>query len=51
VQAGLVERARDGDGKHLMTLSSGSDSFLPKADELVASIPFDQPSSSASPAP
>jgi hypothetical protein len=44
-------RMVDVDGKHLMTLSSGPDSFLAKADQLVASIRFDPPSSSASPSP
>jgi hypothetical protein len=44
-------RIVDIDGKHLMTLSSGPDSFLASADQLVASIRFDPPLSSSSPAP
>jgi hypothetical protein len=41
----------DVQGKHIMVLRSGPDSFLQKADEFIASIRFDRPSSSASPAP
>jgi len=41
----------DVQGKHVMVLRNGPDSFLQKADEFIASIRFDRPSSSASPAP